>query len=269
VASSVFGYPPSLATQARGIVASRNDVQKPIYDNRFFDDIERGSIESARVVVPLVLQLVNPRSVIDVGCGRGAWLSVFRENGVEITHGIDGSYVDPHELLIPRDSFSTANLDKGLAIAGTYDLAVCLEVVEHLGHRAALHVVRCLTKAAPIILFSAALPGQGGTRHINEQWPQFWERAFSSHQFRRIDALRFQIVANSTVEWWYRQNIVLYASDAAIARDDALRMSYEDSQRNQFELVYRDVLENLGSFRGLVRQLRSSLRRALVRRICK
>jgi len=248
-------------------VAVPRYVKEAKYDNEFFDEIERGSVESARVVVPLVLQLVNPRSVIDVGCGRGAWLSVFRENGVETAHGIDGAYVEPENLLVPFDSFSTANLENGLVIARKYDLSVCLEVVEHLRYRAALNVVRSLTNAAPVVRFTAAIPGQGGTHHVNEQWPQHWDRVFSSHKFRRIDALRFQVATNPKVKWWYRQSIVIYASDVAIEANDKLRKSYEDSKGYDLELVSRRILQDFEFSGGILRQLMSALRRALLRRI--
>jgi SAM-dependent methyltransferase len=151
------------------------------YTNQYFSALEIGVIPSARVIVPLVLGLVRARSVIDIGCGRGAWLKVFRENGVTDIHGMDGSHVDPESLLIDPSEFTAADLARPFTIARTYDLAVCLEVAEHLPAAAAPALVRELTRAAPVVLFSAAIPGQQGLGHVNEQWPMYWSRLFESH----------------------------------------------------------------------------------------
>src|SRR5271170_1552361 len=137
------------------------------YSREFFDGIETGSLQSAQVVVPLVLELIRPRSVIDVGCGRGAWLRAFRNGGVEHVRGIDGGYVDTASLLIPQECFSAVDLSKPFELFGRYDLAVCLEVGEHLRARMANVLVQQLTTIAPIILFSAAITGQGGIHHVN------------------------------------------------------------------------------------------------------
>jgi hypothetical protein len=80
------------------------------YPSSFFDEQREGSIASARHVVPIVMELIQPRSVVDVGCGTGTWLSVFAEHRVVDFIGIDGDYVDRSQLLIPPDRFSHAIL---------------------------------------------------------------------------------------------------------------------------------------------------------------
>lgn len=242
-------------------------IQDTPYGTKFFENTEEGSLKSARVIVPLVVKIVNPASVIDFGCGRGAWLSVFLENGVETVRGVDGVYVDKEKLLIPRAMFAMGNLEVAVSGFGQFDLAVCLEVVEHLSCQAALNLVCTLTESAPVVLFSGAIPGQGGTNHINEQWPQYWDRAFLGKQFHRIDAIRLEILSNSNVEWWYRQNIVLYASDSAIAGNEELRSRYEASRNCEFEIVHNSVLQKFKYTRGLFAQLTRTLRRAFTRRI--
>src|SRR6266436_1579865 len=141
------------------------------YDNSFFDLQVDGALRSARVVVPLVIELVRPTSVIDIGCGRGAWLKAFAENGVEDLKGIDGDYVDCDKLMVPQRCFSKADLNKGLSIDRRYDLAVCLEVLEHIPDKHSSALIEALTRAAPVVVFSAAIPGQVGTDHVNAQWP--------------------------------------------------------------------------------------------------
>ena len=133
--------------------------------------------DSARVVVPMVVELTHPASVLDVGCGRGAWLSEFKATSKIV--GLDGDYLKPSTLLFPADCFRPTDLSGEFKIpAGRFDLAVCLEVAEHLPARNSRHLVRQLTSAAPQVLFSAAPPGQGGGGHINCQPLSYWRKIF-------------------------------------------------------------------------------------------
>ncbi len=163
--------------------------------------METGSLQSAEVVVPLVLALTRPRSVIDVGCGRGAWLRAFRNGGVKSIRGIDGDYVDAASLLIPQECFSAVDLNKPFELSGRYDLAVCLEVAEHLPAAMANVLVQQLTAVAPLILFSAAITGQGGTNHVNERPPSYWRELFEAHGFMLFDPIRPTILTDSRIEW--------------------------------------------------------------------
>ena len=188
------------------------------YSKEFFDVTEDSSLQSAHVVVPLVLEIARPQSVIDVGCGRGAWLSAFRKGGVNDIQGVDGDYVDTSSLLIPQECFSAVDLSKPFVLSGRYDLAVCLEVAEHLPAAMADVLVRQLTAVAPLIVFSAAIPGQGGTNHVNERPPSYWRELFEAHGFMMFDPIRPAILTDSRIAWWYRQNIVVYAVKEAIDR---------------------------------------------------
>src|SRR5262249_62094788 len=75
-----------------------NFMAKPLYDNDFYARHGDRSIESARIVAPLVMRLAAIKSVIDVGCGVGGWLQSFSENGVATIRGLDGNYVDRSKL---------------------------------------------------------------------------------------------------------------------------------------------------------------------------
>jgi 2-polyprenyl-3-methyl-5-hydroxy-6-metoxy-1,4-benzoquinol methylase len=154
------------------------------YTNDYYDALREGARRSARVVVPLVLGLVPARSVIDVGCGRGTWLAVFRAHGVEEVRGVDGDYVDRGRLEIPADRFEAHDLTRPLRPAGRFDLAVSLEVAEHLPAEAADAFVGSLTLLAPVVLFSAAAPYQGGEGHVNERWPAYWAGRFAARGVR-------------------------------------------------------------------------------------
>jgi SAM-dependent methyltransferase len=183
-----------------------------VYSSEFFRALEAGVLRSARHVVPLVMRIVrNPQSVVDVGCGLGGWLHVFQEYGVPDVLGIDGEYVDRRSLQIRPDQFRAQDLESSAPLADRqFDLVVCLEVAEHLSVATASGFVRRLTALGDVVLFSAAIPGQGGTNHVNEQWPSYWEQLFNEAGFIVVDALRPLIWADEAVEPWYAQNILLF-----------------------------------------------------------
>jgi SAM-dependent methyltransferase len=243
------------------------------YDDRFFARITDWSIESARVVVPLVMRLVAPRSVVDVGCGQGAWLRCFQECGVSEVRGLDGDYVDRKKLLVDSRSFQMTDLARPFSIGGRYDLALCLEVAEHLPARAASRLVRVLTDSAPVVLFSAAVPGQGGTRHLNEQWPSYWKHLFDRRGFVRLDPIRRHVWQDERVGWWYRQNLFLFASPAAIGASPALAEEARKAQalggEGALDCISSRILARYTSVGGLLSQLPGAIWRALSNRLVK
>lgn len=223
------------------------------YDDAFFDSLVEGALRSARAVVPLVLELAPIASVVNLGCGLGAWLAAFAELGVTDALGIDGDYVDPSKLLIDRSKFRPADLHRPIDVGRRFDLALCLEVGEHLPRRSSRSLVESLVAAAPLVLFSAAIPGQRGTSHINEQWPDYWKRRFNELGYQRLDVLRPKLWQTPDVAWWYQQNLYLYASGPVsdrLGRDKAIPAA-EDSG---LELIREDVLANYQTFSNLLRE---------------
>lgn len=184
-----------------------------IYSSKFFAGQVDGSARSAAVVVPIVLAFLSVRSIVDVGCGVGPWAAEFLANGVPDVWGIDGDYVDRSQLRIPPDRFLARDLTKSLELDRTFDLAVCLEVGEHLPETRAHGLVVDLTSVAPCVLFSAAIPGPPGgvgTNHINEQYLPYWIDLFQRQGYEGIDPIRAQILGNDSVEWFYQQNMVMF-----------------------------------------------------------
>lgn len=229
------------------------------YDDVFFDAAEHGMLRSAAAVVPHVIDLIQPGSVVDVGCGRGAWLSVFQSHGVERLLGLDGHYVDRRRLFVPPEFFSAADLSKPFTIPDKFDLAICLEVGEHLPHQSAGGLIGSLVEAAPVVLFSAAVPGQGGTYHINEQWPGYWQSLFARRGYACLDAIRPRIWDDRRVEWWYRQNLFMFVAESELGRWPQLSAAAAPAGDLQF--VHADVLAEFQSIRGLLRQLTGAIRR--------
>ena len=152
------------------------------------------------------------QSVLDVGCGQGAWLSVWKNLGVQDVTGIDGNYVNRESLLISEDSFVPCNLAEGFELGQRFDLVQSLEVAEHLPAESASTFVNSLVKHGDLVLFSAAPKGQGGDSHINEQDYDYWRTLFAEHNYVAIDYLRPLAMSEKAIEPWYRYNTFLYAS---------------------------------------------------------
>lgn len=181
-----------------------------IYDKVFFDAITEESIRSAQRCVPDLINLIKPNSVVDVGCGRAAFLHVFEEAGIGDVLGLDGDYVDQTSLLIDPAKFIATDLQNVQKIERCFDLAICLEVAEHIPPKNNMQLIKFLTSLAPAVWFSAALPGQGGTDHINEQWPDYWASLFKTFGMTACDCLRPRWLNDEAVSWWYSQNSILY-----------------------------------------------------------
>jgi 2-polyprenyl-3-methyl-5-hydroxy-6-metoxy-1,4-benzoquinol methylase len=180
------------------------------YDQKFFDEQSAGSIRSARHIIPILLKTFTVDSVVDVGCGIGTWLCEFARLGVRNYLGIDGNYIDCKRLLIPQDRFRPTDLAQPFSV-GRFDLACSMEVAEHLPGSSADSFVESLTKSAPIVLFSAAIPHQGGVQHVNEQWQSYWAKKFAAHGYVALDFIRPLVRHNKDVEFWYRQNTLVTA----------------------------------------------------------
>lgn len=188
------------------------------YDEGFYAAQREGSLRSARSIVPLVIDALHPSSVVDVGCGVGTWLKVFREVGITDAWGIDGDYVGRKSLLFPEDAFVAADLAEGVSLDRTFDLAVSVEVAEHIDAEHAERFVGTLTSLSPAVLFSAAIPRQGGASHVNERWPSYWARIFAVHGYQPLDLFRGRIWDDPDVEAFYAQNLLLYADPGARAK---------------------------------------------------
>jgi len=241
-------------------------IQPSVYSPGFFDYLDETSTRSARGVVPLVMELLHPSSVVDVGCGRGAWLRVFEECGAKSILGIDGNYVQRRSLLIPEQCFTPMDLNGPFHIPGQYDLAISLEVAEHLPQANSRHLVGELVGCAPLVLFSAAIPGQGGVRHINERFHSWWHRLFKEHGYVAIDAVRPRIRDNQSIEFWYRQNMILFASPKAVAMSPKLSAEPALSEGSELEWVHHNVAYRYGSVRAVLRELRQQVAFSLRRR---
>jgi SAM-dependent methyltransferase len=182
-----------------------------MYGEDFFVNLDAGVRSSAAVVAPILVEALRPCSVVDVGCGTGTWLAAFQAAGVSDVFGVDGDYVARSSLDIPIETFQPADLNQPLRLDRSFDLAVSLEVAEHLAPSRAEGFVADLVRLAPVVCFSAAIPFQGGVHHVNERWQEEWASIFASHGYRPVDLVRRKVWDNPKVEPWYAQNILVYA----------------------------------------------------------
>jgi SAM-dependent methyltransferase len=213
------------------------------YDRRYHAEHRPGALASARVMVPHVMRLVEPRSVVDVGCGLGAWLAVFGEHGVSERLGVDGPDVPPDELMIPASSFLASDLSRPMRLQRTFDLALSLEVAEHLPAGSAAAFVESLGELSPVVVFSAAIPLQGGTGHVNERWQTYWAGLFADRGFDAVDALRPIVWDDQRIEWWYRQNTIVYVKRQRLAGYPLLAEARARAGDRMLDLVHPVLLE--------------------------
>jgi 2-polyprenyl-3-methyl-5-hydroxy-6-metoxy-1,4-benzoquinol methylase len=225
-------------------------VNEATYTPGFFAWAADRTRRSAETIVPLVVERVTPSSVVDFGCGAGLWLETFAEHGVDDYVGVDGPWVPQAGLHFPPERFVAARLDRHVDLGRTFDLAVALEVAEHLPEHGAEAFVRNIVEHAPCVLFSAAIPHQGGTDHLNEQWPDYWVERFAAHGYTVVDGLRPLIWSNPEVLSFYRQNTVMFATREVLAAHPLLERDRERTDDAQLSIVHPELLESVAAQPG-------------------
>ena len=188
------------------------------YGHDFYDYIDAGSRRSARAVAGLLLPQMNIASLLDIGAGHGAWAAEWLSAGVKDVVAVDGDYVSLHQLAIPTRNFIAHDLATPLILKRKFDLVQTLEVAEHLPHAKADQFVDNLVAHGDVILFSAAVPHQGGEHHVNEQPPEYWRAKFAKRGYAVFDFVRPGLVDKDGVMAWYRFNSYVYANPAGQKR---------------------------------------------------
>lgn len=217
------------------------------YDQQFFQSLSNASRQSAEIIVPIVLSYLPPvNTILDIGCGTGAWLKVFQEHTKAQITGVDGPWVDKKQLHIQPDEFIASDLTNYQGDKTIYDLVICLEVAEHLPESQAESLISLLTQKSDVILFSAAIPEQGGTRHVNEQWPEYWASLFEKYHFVPADAVRPLIWNHEGVSFWFAQNTLIYIRKSSLNNYPLLETWVNKTQKDYLTRIHPShYLKNL------------------------
>lgn len=212
--------------------------------NKYLHDTFIHNTNAAEKVVPFLIELFNPASVIDVGCGTGTWLKVCQQNGINKIHGIEGPHLDLSKLVIPREFVLLQDLESPFALSEKFDMAISLEVAEHLNGEIEDQFIGQLTLLSDVVIFSAAIPFQGGQNHINEQWFSYWVALFKKFNFYPFDVIRPKFWTDPKVEFWYAQNCCIFIKDTKKYEHLAILPTFLNK-----DIVHPELLKKLGEYK--------------------
>lgn len=235
-----------------------------IFDDSFYANQIDRSLQSARRYLNHLWSTLQPKSVLDVGCGRGAWLKSCHELGATTLLGLDGDWNSQSQMIDDAIEFRSIDLNKPFSVSPKVDLAISVEVAEHLEPATAPQFVKCLTASSDVVLFSAAYLNQGGTHHINEQLHSYWAALFAGHGFCPFDFFRPVFWGDDAIDYWYRQNVFLYVRNDSPSWQRMVSAGYRSMANLDFmNCIHPDSM----SFRRHLVELYPTFMRGLRRRL--
>jgi len=228
----------------------RHNIYSKLHGNQLNRDRDMNT-HSAEAILRIAFEYIQAKSMLDIGCGLGTWLHVGQEMGLEVA-GIEGPWCEIDKLEVDKSLVTITDLEQPIDLGRKFDLAISLEVGEHLSIEAAPNLVKALTSHADQIIYSAAIPLQGGHHHVNEQFPGFWVELFAAEGFLPVDLFRAVIWTDSSIHWWLRQNTILFAKPEII--DANPRLKAESMVNRPLDLVHPEVYFRV--FNALQHQMR-------------
>lgn len=236
------------------------------YQHDFYDQRHNKTVYAANVILSIVSEVIPPiESAVDFGCGVGTWLSVLREGGTKEILGMDGPWVEKDLLEIPSQNFRQVDMEGGeIKLHRRYHLAISLELAEHLSPEVAKPFVKSLVDASDFILFSAAIPFQGGKNHINERWPDYWGTLFGENGYAAFDFIRPKVWNDQKIPAWYRQNTLMFVKHKRI-NELNITPTEMNSPDSPMALVHPEVYLSKVNRISSVKGSWQLLRRALIR----
>ncbi len=188
-----------------------------IYSKNFYRTRHQDTKYAAHKILSILKNILPLRSIVDFGCGTGTWLLAAENLGFKELEGYEGNWLNKSMYKCNKATLTTHNLEDKINTIKRYDIALSLEVAEHLSAKRAHSFVEELCNIANIVLFSAAIPGQGGTHHINEQWQSYWVKKFNENNFSAYDVVRPKIWNDPKISFWYKQNILLFINNDIVS----------------------------------------------------
>ena len=194
-------------------------------------------------IANVIFEKYKPRTVIEFGCGPGHLTKALSKLGIKVD-AIDG-FSTPDFDGFSNILFTTIDLNNEDQLSDfldnkQYDIAICTEVAEHLNPTISQTLIKYLTKCSPVVVFSAAVPFQGGHGHINCRSRGFWHNIFIKHNFQLLDSLRNKLRENDNLAIWYKLNMLDYVSKDkhAIDLDNSIKNIIE-SESYASSLFYK------------------------------
>lgn len=161
-----------------------------IYDSYYFAHCcgrpySRDSVwlENFGSIADRIVLDIQPRTVLDAGCAIGLLVECLRRRGVE-AFGVD---LSSHAISQVPEEFKPFCYVGSIAesFPGTYDLIVCIEVLEHLSPEDGRRAIANLCKHTRDILFSSTPFDFREATHSNVQPVEAWAELFAQHGFIR------------------------------------------------------------------------------------
>ena len=222
---------------------------------------------AAPKIASVVSELIGiPSSVVDLGGGGGALLKAFQEIGTQTIRCFDHPSIKQEDLVIAAENFIRWDMSKSIPKPFNCDLAISTEFAEHVPQHMSDSVVNFLTQSSDIVLFSAAIPNQGGLEHINEQRPAFWRSLFEKRQYCFIDAIRPKIVFDQTIPHWFRQNLYLYVHEDSLHKLNLTPECYSFIP-DEYEIVHTRILNRKMGLNEVLKEIKPAIFRAFINRV--
>ena len=222
------------------------------YDDDFYSDRNKETEYSSKAILCIIKEFFGSiGSVADFG-GVGTFLKtahgVFGINWDHIAL-FEGDYIKTQWLQVPYSCYNPVNLEERIMTDRKYDLCICLEVAEHLSEKRANSFVADLCEISDLILFSAAVKGQGGIHHVNEQELKYWIDKFSILNYRAFDIIRPRIQYDEKILWWYRQNCIVFININSIFYNDIMKKAMWQEPLNFVSYdMFRDKSKIMDTF---------------------
>jgi glycosyltransferase involved in cell wall biosynthesis len=197
-----------------------------------YDQIESEEKPFADRLATWIKENINPKKVVDIGCGPGTYVYSLRDNNVN-AYGYDiDDRVDGKDYLKKLSLFEVN--DKS-------DVVICLEVAEHIETELSDSIVDSIIRNVNddgMIIWTAAIPGQGGVGHINCQTKEYWEEKFISRGFYRdctIENNLLEYIRSGSHMGWFLQNLMVLKLKTMEHVDYEMEKSFWNDCTNTFD----------------------------------